>query len=193
MADYALSVLAKGQAKINAKFQEPEQRRQFPTVFELALKNQSISIPDAQELRVSPLRTVDVNYLTNVVAGAAAAKAAVHTGTYGDSAVINVVYVQTVETFSIPRKLAYNSILKYQDLFDNLFEMKWKNLRTRQDIAALAYLYANRCQLTAPVMNAAMASANPGNWNAQIMLWKLQLIIKVVICSMQKQQWQPDI
>jgi hypothetical protein len=166
MADYAASVLAKGQAKLNAKFAAPEQRRKMPTVMELALKNQSISIPDAQALRVSPLRTVDINFLTNVAAGSATAKSAAHTGTYGDSKAINIVYVQHVETMSLPRKLAYNNIFAYQEQFDNLLEMKWKNLRTRQDTSALAFLFANRCQLLNATMDPQIASAAPGTWDA---------------------------
>jgi hypothetical protein len=159
MADYAASVLAKGQTVVTAKYQTPEQRRKIPTVMELALKNQKISIPNAQDLRLSPLRTVDVNFLTNIAAGSATAKVAAHTGTYGDSAKINVVYVTHVETLSLPRKLAYNNINSYQDLFNNLFEMKWKNLRTRQDTSALAFLLANRCQLASAAINPQIASA----------------------------------
>jgi hypothetical protein len=165
MANYAASVLAKGQATVSAKYQTPEQRRQLPTVMGLALKNQSISIPDAQALRVSPLRTVDVNYLTNIAAGSATAKVAVHTGTYGDSGAINVVYVQHVETLSMPKKIAANSIYDEAALFANRYEMAWKNLRTRHDISALAFLNANRCQLTSAVITPATASANAGTWN----------------------------
>lgn len=170
MSDYAASVLAKGQTVVTAKYQTPEQRRKMPTVMELAIKNQSISIPNAQDLRLSPLRTVDVNFLTNIAAGSATAKVAAHTGTYGDSSKINVVYVTHVETLSLPRKLAYNNILQYQELFNNLFEMKWKNLRTRQDSSALAFLIANRCQLSNAVMDPQIASAGffsggVGSWN----------------------------
>lgn len=171
MSDYQASVLAKGQTVVKAKYQTPEQRRKMPTVMELALKNQSISLPDAQALRVSPLRTVDVNFQTNVAAGSATAKVAVHTGTYGDSAKINVVYVSHVETLSMPRKLQANNILGYQEMFNNLYEMKWKNLRTRHDSSALAFLLANRAQLTAGVMYPQVASAGfaatggVGIWN----------------------------
>ena len=165
MADYAASVLAKGQAVVSEKYQIPEQRRKTPTVMELALKNQEISIPNAAELRVSPLRTVDVNLLTNIAAGSATAKVAAHTGTYGDSKAINIVYVQHVETFSLPQKLAYNNIFSYQAQFNNLYEMKWKNLRTRHDTSALAFLIANRCQLSKTVIDAQTASANAGTWN----------------------------
>jgi hypothetical protein len=170
MSDYAASVLAKGQTVVTAKYQTPEQRRKIPTVMELAIKNQSISIPNAQDLRLSPLRTVDVNFLTNIAAGSATAKVAAHTGTYGDSAKINVVYVSHVETLSLPRKLWYNNILSYQEQFTNLYEMKWKNLRTRQDTSALAFLFANRCQLSAAVINPQVASSGFGTggvgvWN----------------------------
>lgn len=162
MSDYAASVLAKGQTIVTAKYQTPEQRRKMPTVMELALKNQKISIPDAQALRVSPLRTVDVNYLTNITAGSATAKVAAHTGTYGDSNKINVVYVSHVETLSLPRKLSFNNIFAYQELFNNMYEMHWKNLRTRQDTSALAFLIANRAQLSNAVMDPQIASAGFG-------------------------------
>lgn len=165
MANYAASVLAKGQAKITATFQAPEIRAQMPTVMGMALQNQNISIPNAQDLRTSPLRPVDVNFFTNIAPGTATAKAALHTGTIGDSSVINVTYVSVVETFSLPSKLADNNIFSYQEQFNNQYEQKWRNLRTRQDNAALAYLYAHRCQLAASVVNARAASANSGSWS----------------------------
>jgi hypothetical protein len=165
MADYAASVLAKGQAIVTGLYQEPEQRRQTPTIMGLALKNQEISIPNAQELRVSPLRTVDVNYLANVAPGVATAKAVAHTGTRGDSAIINVVYIQHVETFGLERKIADNNIFQYQQLFNNRLELAWKNLRTRHDNSALSFIVANRCQLSTAVMTPLVASANPGTWN----------------------------
>lgn len=165
MANYAASVLAKGQAKLTKKFNAPELRRQTPAVMGLALQNQEISIPNAQALRTSPLRPVDVNFFTNIAPGSATAKAALHTGTIGDSSAINVTYVQVVETFSLPAKLADNSIYEYEELFNNQYEQKWMNLRTRQDLAAQAYLYAHRCQLSSAVVNARAASANAGNFN----------------------------
>lgn len=167
MANYATGVLVNGQAIVTKQYNAPEQRRQMPSVMELALKNQHISIPDAQALRVSPLRTVDVNYFKNIAAGSATAKAYNHTGTIGDSAKINVTYQQTVETFSLPRKLGYNNIIKYTEMFANQYEMAWKNLKTRQDVLALAYLYSVRNQLDATTMGTRLATAGLGSyWDA---------------------------
>jgi hypothetical protein len=163
MANYATAVLAKGQAVVTAKNQSPEQRRKIPTVFELAIQNQEYSIPNAQELRVSPLRPVEINYFTNVAPGNGTSKAYNHTGTYGDSGKVELVYVTHVEPFSLPRKLAVNSIMQYQAIFENLYEQKWKNLRKRHDDSAIAFLYANRVQLTAAVMNPQLASAGLGS------------------------------
>lgn len=173
MSNYATAVLAKGQAIVTEKNQQSEQRRQMPTVFEMALKNQEYSIPDANELRKSPLRPVEINYFANVPAGTATAKAYNHTGSYGDSGKVSLVYVQFVETMGIPRKIADNSIMTYQNIFNNLYEQRWKNLRTRHDIAALAFLYANRTQLTNALMDPQIQAAgfgplntgNYGSWN----------------------------
>lgn len=165
MANYSQAVLAKGQAWVSAKNQAPEQRRKMPTVFELALKNQDVSIPNAAALRTSPLRPVDINYYTDITPGAGTTKAALHTGTYGDNAKVNLVYVSHVEVFSLPRKMGANSIDTYQQRFNNLYEMKWKNLRTRHDDSALAYLIAQRSQLSKALMDPQIASAGAGNWN----------------------------
>lgn len=165
MSNYALSVLAKGQAVVTTRNQGPEQRRKIPTVMEMALKNQKYSIPNAPELRKSDLRPVEIYYQTDIAAGSATAKAALHTGSYGDTGKIELTYVTHVETLSLPRKIAQNNLLEYQDLFNNLYEMKWQNLRKRHDDSALAFLIANRLQLTAAVVNPQIASANPGTWD----------------------------
>lgn len=164
MANYAASVLAKGQAVVTQRNQQPEQRRKVPTVMELALRNQEFSIPNANELRKSDLRTVEIYYQKNVTAGSVTAKAYNHTGTYGDSAAVTLTYVTHVEKIQLPRKIAQNNIITYEQMFTNLYEMKWKNLRSRHDTSALAFLIAQRCQLSAAVINAAIASANPGTW-----------------------------
>lgn len=174
MSNYATAVLAKGQAIVTERNQQPEQRRQVPTTFELALRNQEYSIPDANELRKSPLRPVEINYQTNVPEGSDTAKAYNHTGSYGDSGKVQLVYIQLVEKFGLPRKIADNSILTYQNMFNNLYEMKWKNLRTRHDKAALAFIYANRAQLSNAAMDPQIQSAgfgplntgSFGSWNA---------------------------
>jgi len=165
MANYATSVLAKGQAVVTAKNQAPEQRRKMPTVMELALKNQEVSIPNAPDLRKSDLRPVEIYYQKDIAQGSGTAKAAAHTGSFGDSGKIELTYVTHVETMSLPRKIAQNNIITYQQMFNNLYEMKWKNLRTRHDNSALAFLLANRMQLSAAVVNPQIASAAPGTWN----------------------------
>lgn len=132
---------------------------------ELALKNQEYSIPNANELRKSELRPVEIYFQKDVAAGAATAKTYNHTGTYGDSGKIELTYVSHVETMSLPRKIAQNNIVTYQNMFNNLLEMKWKNLRKRHDDSALAFLIANRLQLAKAVIDPQIASANPGTWN----------------------------
>jgi len=165
MANYALSVLKAGQAVVTQRNQAPEQRRKMPTVFELALKNQEYSIPNAPDLRKSDKRPVEIYYFTKKSQGNQTTKAAQHTGGYNDTGKIELVYVSHVETFSLPRKIADNNIMSYQRMYNNLYEEAWKNLRTRHDTSALAFLMANRMQLPAATVNPQIASANPGVYN----------------------------
>lgn len=165
MANYALSVLAKGQAVVSGKYQSPEQKRKIPTVMELALKNMDISIPNAAELRASDKRPVEIYFLKDVTEGSSTTKAYNHSGSYGDSGKVELSYITHVETLSLPRKIAQNNIMQYQQMFNNLWEMKWKNLRKRHDDSALAFALANRCQLSAATMNPIIAPAAAGTWN----------------------------
>jgi hypothetical protein len=159
MSDYALSVLVNGQAIVKKRNNIAEQRRPMPTIMELALRNQEFSDPNAQDLRTSPLRPVDVMYFKDVAAGSATGKTYNHTGTYGDSGKVNVTYVTCVETLGLPIKMGANNFLRHSQIFANLLEMKIKNLRTRQDAAALAALIAGKNQLLASTMDGRLASS----------------------------------
>lgn len=163
--NYATSVLAKGQAMVTARNQAPEQRRKMPTVLELALKNQEYSIPNAPDLRLSEKRPVEIYYQLKVAQSAQTTKAYNHTGTYGDSGKVELVYISHVETFSLPRKIGQNNVIAYQVMWNNLYQEHWRNLRNRHDTSALAFLLANRMQLPAATVNPQIQSANPGFYN----------------------------
>lgn len=165
MSNFAASIWAKGQAKATEKFQEPEQRRKIPTVMGLALQNQEFSIPNAQELRKSPLRPVEIYFRKNILPGAGTTKSYNHTGTFGDTGLVTVTYVSHVEPIGVPLKIGANNTYSYEEVLADAIGMAWKNLRTRQDDSAIAFVYANRNQLTAAVMNAALQSAGLQSWN----------------------------
>lgn len=160
------SILNKGQAIIAAKYQAPEQRRKEPSVMEVALKNQDFSIPNAAILRTSPLRPVEIYWFKDIAAGTDTAKAYNHAGTFGDTAASTVTYIQHVQSFAVPYKIGANNVFSHQDQFNNAFEMACKNLRTRQDNSALAFLASAKNQLDKPTMDARLAAAGLTGWNA---------------------------
>ncbi|WP_430900477.1 MULTISPECIES: hypothetical protein [unclassified Paraflavitalea] len=164
MPNYAASALKAGQTMVSAKYNTPEQRRKNPTVLGLALSNEK-NIPNVSELRKSANRTVEISYFTNVAPGSATSKASAHTGTYGDTGMITLAWVTHVETMSLPRKIGQNNVASYQEIFNNLYEIKWRNLLKRHDDSALAFLKANRLQRSAAIINPLIASANPGVWD----------------------------
>lgn len=165
MSNFALSVLNVGQAKVKANVNAPEQRRRMPTVMELSLKNQDYADPSIKALQTSPLRTVRAYYRKNIAAGSDTAKAYNHSGTFGDSGYTSVTYVTHVEKFGVPLKIGANNVYSYQDVWNDAYQMAWKNLRTRHDTAALAFLYANRMQLSSATINAELATAGLQYWN----------------------------
>lgn len=170
MADnYVASILALGQAKTMGKVNEFEQRRRIPTVMETALKNQSYSNPDLQLLKTSltPDRPTKAYYFKKVDAGSATTKSYQHTGTPGDTGYTDVTYISAVETFTVPFKMGANNVYTYAEMYANRYMEAWRNLRTRQDTSALAFLASAKNQQSQAVMNALLASAGLGNnlWN----------------------------
>ena len=165
MANYVASALAKAQVKASQKFGESETRKKTPSVMGLAVKNADISIPKPEIERVHENRVVDINYFTSIAAGSDTAKAALHTGSIGDSAKVNLTYNTVVEKFSIPIKLANNNVYAYEELFANQWMQHWKNLVSRQDTLALANAISNRCQLTSAALATPVAASGAGDWN----------------------------
>ena len=166
MADYQSSVIAKAQAVITPDLQQYEQRRFTPTALALAVKNQNYSIPDAQALRVSPKRVVDIYFYNKVAAGSDTAKEALHSGGYGDSSSTNLVYVSYVEKIGMPIKIADNNFMTYQGMFNNLYQEKWKNLIDRHNNYATSFLQTNRVQLAEATMKSQLQVSGLANyWN----------------------------
>lgn len=165
MSLYASSVLAKAQVKGTQAWTNPETRAKQPTVMAMAVKNSAIAIPAPEIARVHANRVVDINFFSKIAAGAGTAKAAYHTGSVGDSAKQNLTYVTIVEKFSVPYKLADNNVFGYEEIFMNQYNQAWQNALARQDSAALAYLIANRCQLTAANLATPIAASGAGSWS----------------------------
>jgi len=167
MANYATTALAKAQVKASLQFGASETRKLTPSVMGLAISNQNISIPRAEVERVHANRVVDINFLSKIAAGSATGKTANHTGSIGDSSKVNLSYITHVETFSLPRKLADNNVYSYDELFYNQYIQAWGNLIARHDASALAYVVANRCQLTAANLATPLVASGLGSsaWN----------------------------
>lgn len=166
MANYATSALAKAQVKASLQFGANETRSKTPSVMALAVQNSAISIPRAEVERVHEKRVVDINFFTKIAAGSGTAKAAAHTGSVGDSAKVNLVYVTHVETFSLPHKLADNNVFGYEEILTNQYTQAWKNLVQRHDQSALDLVLSSRCQLAAAGLVTPLAAAGlAGSWN----------------------------
>lgn len=160
MANYASSVLTTAQAKLGTKYNEAELRRKDKPVLSMAIRNQDFCIPGHQELKSKESRPVDVKYRLKKAAGSTTSKAALHTGTKGDSASVTLSFNTFVEKFYLSAKQAQANILTYQEMFQHEMEQAIQNIKDRAETAALAYLYANRLQIAAPETGGA------GAWDA---------------------------
>lgn len=159
MANYASSALLTAQTTIAKKYNEAELRRKRRPVIALALQNQEYSIPDAKRLRVAEQRAVEVHFKLAKAPGASTTKTLRHTGDKGDSSKLTLTWVRFTETFSISHKLMQNKLFGSQEVFNHEIEQAIHNLHDRAETAAVNYLYANRCQLAAPV------TSGMGTWD----------------------------
>jgi hypothetical protein len=160
MADYTASALVKAQAKLSAKFNDPELRRKQNPALALALKNTEISIPGQQLLRTKDSRPVSVYSKNKRAASSATAKTHNHTGTKADSTETTLSWIQIVEKFDINLKQALSNIFSYEEMLQHELMETAKNIHSRAGTLALAYLQNYRTQLTS------LTTGGAGSWNA---------------------------
>ena len=153
MANYASAALVTAQARLANKYNEAEMRRKVRPTIGLCLRNQDYAIPDAANLRKAEQRPVEVHYKLKKAAGSSTVKATRHTGNKGDSDKVTLSWSRITETFSISKKLMQNKVIGAQEVFNHELEQAILNLQDRMETAALAFLYANRCQLLAAGVN----------------------------------------
>jgi uncharacterized protein YbjQ (UPF0145 family) len=163
VANFASSVLVNAQTVLATKFNEAELRRKQRPVLNLAVKNSAYCLPDYETLRKAEARTVEVKYLVQRAAGAATAKAALHTGTKADSGTLNLSWSTFVEKFYTSRKQAQNNVIAFERMFQHDLDQAIQNLKDRAETAGLAAVVSNRTQLN--LTGATGLAASQGTWD----------------------------
>lgn len=161
MSNYAASALLTAQTTLKKKYNEAELRRKLRPAVALALNNSEYTMPNANEQRKAEQRPVETHFKLKKAAGSSTTKAARHTGSKGDSSKITLSWNRWAETFSFSRKLMQNKLFSTQEVFNHEVEQAILNLQDRAETAAIAYLFANRCQLLAAAVN----TNGTGTWD----------------------------
>lgn len=144
MANFTASNLVSAQAKIAARFQEPELRRKQNPALVLALKNLSATIPSHNELRTREDRAVNAMLFKRRASSGGTARAARPSGTKGDSLAVGLTWQTLSETFTISMKQAGNNVFSYQEMLANEMMQAVQNLHDRLGTTSLSYLVAHR-------------------------------------------------
>ena len=141
MANYALSVYVKAQAKLLQNFNAPEKRFRTPEVHNLFLRNRLIMMPDYNALKPSVSRVVETNYFLRTSRALGAAISHNHTGAQGDSGTLTPTWTAYTDKFVSTLKEANDKIYTLEELHADKMQNVVANFAEGLDTVASTALF----------------------------------------------------
>lgn len=165
MANYAASVLAKAQTRLNQRFQAAELRVKPSPILMTLLKNTQFLIPDARILRDREDRAVKA-YLKNRASRALSnARSHNHTGDVADSTEVDITWTAYVDEFSTSIKRGDNNVFDAAEQMSHEIENCLANLHEGIESALATWLDTNKSTVSYADANSNLANAT---WNAGV-------------------------
>lgn len=166
MANFSPSNLAKAQVLLNSQFANKEMREQTLPALKLALSNQDILIPTANEVRKRGDRTVEANILARTSRAAITSRTYNHTGNRGDSTTVPLTWGTYGDKFSISLKQMDNNVFGFEQTLAQQMMNAILNIHASMESANISYLLAQRSQVNASTVG--YGSFNATNYAYEI-------------------------
>jgi len=160
MANYALTALATGQAKLIQKFASTELREIDPVTYKALRKSSEIMFPSHKELRTREDRAITAAYFNRVTRALGAGRSATPAYGTGLSSILTPSFSTASDGFLMTMKTGDNNVLKYQETFDYNIENTLKNFSKGNETLAVNYIYNNRSAKNIGVANGTFNVAN---------------------------------
>jgi len=145
MANYTLANLVKAQIRLQGEFAANDTRYRDPKVWKLFLNDANRFFPNYKQLKTAVNRVVETNYFARTAQTLlTSAPSHNHTGTGGDSGILQLAWQSYKTTFSMTLKQANASLLSWQEEYTNEIRQKVIDFADGLDAIAGQYLFDNR-------------------------------------------------
>lgn len=160
MANFTPSNLLTAMAMVSDKYKAPENRVKPSPVLQLGLKNQSILIPNATELRKREDRTVKAFLLARTSRAAGSTRAHNHTGNRGDSIEQTLSWTIYSDKFSISVKQLDNNLFEFNQVLAQQMDNAIKNILASAETALVTNLASEKTEVNAATYNGTFDATN---------------------------------
>ena len=158
MANFLASNLVQAQALVNAQFNSPELRAQQTPILNLGNKNTETLIPSHKTLigrEDRPLEAYIVKRTRRDATGKT--RAYRHTGDFGDSEAVDILFAPFADTFKMSLKLLDNNMYDSVAMLANKLSQSCMNIRESIEAYLADWLMAQKTQVNVATQN--------GTWN----------------------------
>jgi uncharacterized protein YxjI len=144
MPNYTTANLVKSQLALNGAMAKQDTRFRSPEIWKLFLKNTEQFFPNYKELKGRDDKVLEANYFTRTSRALGTGRSHNHTGSKGDSGVLQPTWVTRNDKFSTSLKQADTSVFSFQQELDNELLNVVANFMDGMDSVASTYLVNNR-------------------------------------------------
>lgn len=160
MANFDASNLVKAQVLLSEKYAKPELRMKPAPAFGLLTGNSDYLMQDVTTLRTREDRPIEAYLLNRTKRAAGAGRTHNHTGPFGDSSKVDLVWTSKVDAFSFSLKLLDNNMENAVRVLANGFEQACMNILEDKETEAIAYLRSIRATQQPVLKGASFDAAN---------------------------------
>jgi hypothetical protein len=147
MANFSPSNLVKAQARLQQRFTEAEMRQKQLPALRMALSNQGVLIPGAEQLRTREDRSVEAYVLGRSKRATTSSRVYNHTGSRGDSFAVPLSWTTYTDKFSISLKQMDNNIFAFEETLAQQILNCVLNIQASIETDRISYLLAQRSQV----------------------------------------------
>jgi len=160
MQNYTTANLVKSQLALNGAMAKQDTRFRSPEIWKLFLKNTEQFFPNYKELKGRDDKVIEANYFTRTSRALGTGRSHNHTGSKGDSGILQPTWATRSDTFVTSLKQADTSVFSFQQELDNELFNVVANFMEGMDSVASTYLVNNRTGVNLASVEGAFNATN---------------------------------
>lgn len=160
MANFTVAALLTAQQILDKKYTQPEMRMKPSPALELLLKNAPAFIQDVNTVRTREDRPTELHLMARTKRTSGTGRTHNHTGTLDDTFKVTPTWVSKSDVTSISLKLLDKNLFSFSEVLANKLEQCMMNIVEDYETAAVAYMQAQRSQVSAALKGCTFNATN---------------------------------